>query len=214
MKQKNISKEDFDALSKVERLNLINSVSGYKSAHLLGTKSSSGQTNLAVFNSVVHLGSDPAMITFTLRPLTVERHSFENLKTMEYFTLNAISENITAKAHLTSGNFPKEISEFEHSGLTPEYLKGFYAPYVQESPIKIGCKFLNSYLIKENGCLVVVAAIEEIHIDENMLLDDYWVRLDKGKVVAINGIDGYALPQLLDRYYYVRSTATEVESKL
>jgi len=212
--QKHIPKSDLEQLSKVERLNLINSVSGYKSAHLLGTLSKDGQTNLAVFNSVVHLGSDPAMITFTLRPLTVERHSFENLKETEYFTLNAISADIIDKAHLTSGNFARDISEFDHTGLTPEYLKDFHAPFVQESPIKIGCKFLNSYLIKENGCLVVVASIEDIHIEEQMLLDDYWVRLDKGKVVAINGIDGYALPELLDRYYYVRSSATEVESKL
>jgi hypothetical protein len=32
--------------------------------------------------------------------------------------------------------------------------------------------------------------------------------LDKGKVVAINGLDGYALPELLDRLPYARSKNT------
>ena len=39
---------------------------------------------------------------------------------------------------------------------------------------------------------------------DEMLLEDGWVQLDMGGVVAINGLDGYALPKLLDRYPYAR----------
>ena len=67
-------KEDLEGFSKIYRLNLINSVTGYKSAHLVGTVSAEGTKNLAVFSSVVHLGSDPALIGFILRPTTVPRH--------------------------------------------------------------------------------------------------------------------------------------------
>ena len=41
------------------RLKFINSISGYKGVHLIGTKSKSGNTNLAIFNSIVHIGSSP-----------------------------------------------------------------------------------------------------------------------------------------------------------
>ena len=71
---------DLDGLSKIYRLNLINSITGYKSANLIGTQSLNGKTNLAIFSSVIHLGSNPALIGFVLRPTTVPRHTYSNLK--------------------------------------------------------------------------------------------------------------------------------------
>ena len=67
-------------MDKIYRLNLINSITGYKSAQLIGTQNNAGATNLAVFSSVIHLGSNPPLIGFILRPTTVPRHTFANLK--------------------------------------------------------------------------------------------------------------------------------------
>ena len=63
-----LTKEDIFKIDRIKRLNLINSVSGIKSANLIGTQSSDGYSNLAVFSSVVHLGSNPAYLGFVLRP--------------------------------------------------------------------------------------------------------------------------------------------------
>jgi len=63
---------------------------------------------------------------------------------------------------------------------------------------------MNEYLIQENGCLLVVASIEAIFYEEQLLTSDHWLQLDKGKVVAINGLDGYALPELLERFAFAR----------
>ena len=65
-------------------------------------------------------------------------------------------------------------------------------------------RILTSYLIEENGCIHVIASIEAIFYEEELLSPDNWLQLDKGKVVAINGLDGYALPQLLERFSYAR----------
>jgi len=70
---------------------LLNKVSGLKSANLIGTKSKEGQTNLAVFNSVVHIGANPPYLGFILRPTTVERHTYENIKETGVYTFNQIS---------------------------------------------------------------------------------------------------------------------------
>ena len=99
-------KKELESLSKIYRLNLINSVTGYKSAHLLGTTSSSGNENLAVFSSIVHLGSNPALIGFILRPTTVPRHSHANMKSTGIFTLNAITKYQIEDAHHTSAKYP------------------------------------------------------------------------------------------------------------
>jgi hypothetical protein len=50
-----ISRDDISKLEKVERLNLINSCTGYKSA-LIATKSVDGAVNVAIFSSITHLG--------------------------------------------------------------------------------------------------------------------------------------------------------------
>ena len=50
---------DIQGFSKIYRLNLINSITGYKSANLIGTRSNSGEENVAIFSSITHLGAIP-----------------------------------------------------------------------------------------------------------------------------------------------------------
>ena len=200
-----MDKSYFETLSKVPRLNLINSCMGYKSANLIGTVSKDGVTNLAVFSSITHLGSDPALLGFILRPTTVPRHTYSNLRESGYFSVNAISESFIRSAHQTSANYPKEVSEFEATGITVEWKQGVAVPFVDQSPVQLLCKYLNEYTIHENGTLHVIASIEKIYVNESMLSDDYWIQLDKGGVVSINGLDGYAKTELLERLPYARA---------
>ena len=198
------SKAEIAELNNRYRNNLINSISGYKSANLIGTISKTGTTNLAVFNSIVHLGSNPALLGFILRPTTVPRHSFSNMKENGVFTVNHIAKNQIEAAHHTSAKYPEEISEFDQTELNPVYKNDFAAPFVEGAPVQIACRYVNDYLIEENDTRLVVGAIEGVYIDDKMILDDGWVQLDLGKVVTINGLDGYALPQLIERFPYAR----------
>ena len=198
------SKETIDALAIRYKNNLINSISGYKSANLIGTKGNAGNTNLAVFNSVIHLGSNPALLGFILRPTTVPRHSYQNMKETEVFTINHISKDQIEDAHHTSAKYPENISEFDQTNLKEEYKADCFAPFIKDAPVQIACRYVNDYLIKENDTLLVVGAVEHIFVKDEMLLEDGYVQLDKGEVVTVNGIDGYALPQLLARFPYAR----------
>ena len=197
-------RKEIEDLAKIYRLNLINSVTGYKSAHLVGTCSEMGNENLAVFSSVVHLGSNPALIGFILRPTTVPRHSHANMKSTGVFTLNAISKDQIEEAHHTSAKYPEGVSEFDYTLLEPEKKKDWKAPYVKGAPIQMGCKYLNEYPIAENDTLLIIGSIENLYIKEGLLQEDGWVQLDKGEIVSINGLDGYALPSLLERFAYAR----------
>jgi len=197
-------KTAIETLGKVHRLNLINSCTGFKSANLIGTASREGKTNLAVFSSITHLGSDPALLGFILRPTTVPRHTYTNLKDLGYFSVNAISERFIRSAHQTSANYPEEVSEFEATGITSEWKQGILVPFVELSPVQLLCKYLNEYTIQENGTLHVIASIEKVYVNEAMLSEDYWIQLDKGGVVSINGLDGYAKTELIERLPYAR----------
>jgi flavin reductase (DIM6/NTAB) family NADH-FMN oxidoreductase RutF len=199
-----IDKTDFQALSKVPRLNLINSCMGFKSANLIGTVSNEGIYNLAVFSSITHLGSDPALLGFILRPTTVPRHTYSNIKETNYFSINAISEPLIEKAHQTSANYASQINEFEITGIDMELKKDYLVPFVKESPVQLLCKYKNEYLIQENNTIHIIASIEKIFVNDELLGADYWIQLDRGNVVAINGIDGYVKTELVKRFSYAK----------
>ncbi|MFV9482955.1 flavin reductase family protein [Christiangramia sp. ASW11-125] len=201
---KHIKASDIEEMEKIYRLNLVNSCTGYKSANLIATRSKSGNPNVAVFSSVTHIGSNPAMLGFVTRPLSVARNTYNNIRDTEYFTVNHIKDKMIEQAHQTAAKYDEEISEFNKTGLDEEYLDGFHAPYVKQSEVKLGCKYVNEYHIKENDTVLVVASIEHIYYDEGIQMPDGWLRLDDAGTVAVNGLDGYSLPSLLDRFHYAR----------
>ena len=196
--------DDIHGFSKLYRLNLINSITGYKSANMIGTKSDSGDENVAIFSSITHLGSNPALLHFTLRPNTVPRDTYKNIKENKVFTVNHVSLGQIEQAHHTSAKYDENISEFDQTQLESKYRLDWYAPFVKGSPVGLGCRYLNEYEIKENGCVLIIAAIEHVFVKDHLLQEDGWVKLESGEVVAINGLDGYALPQLQKRLEYAR----------
>lgn len=201
---KHISRDDISQMEKIERLNLINSCTGYKSASLIGTKSLDGKSNVAIFSSVTHLGSNPAIIGFIMRPTTVPRDTYKNIKETGFFTINHITVDMIADAHHTSANYDMGISEFDKTNLEEEYKNNIETPFVKGSPVQLYCKYMNEYYIKENDTIHVIASIENLFFEEDLEHTDGWLQLDKGQVVVINGLDGYCLPTLIDRYQYAR----------
>lgn len=195
---------DFSKMEKVERLNLINSCTGYKSANLIATKSTEGKSNIAIFSSVTHLGSDPALIGFIVRPTTVPRDTYKNIKETGYFTVNHVTAAMIADAHHTSANYEPGVSEFEKTNLEEEYKENISIPFAKGSPIQLYCKYVNEYYIKENNTIHVIASIEKLFYDEDLRHEDGWLQIDKGNVVTLNGLDAYCLPKLIDRYQYAR----------
>ena len=125
------TRKDIDQMEKIFRLNLINSCTGYKSANLIGTQSADGKTNLAVFSSITHLGSNPPLIGFVLRPTTVPRDSYRNIKASSLFTVNHIHHDTVADAHHTSAKYPEDVSEFSKTDFEPEYIDGFAKGFVE-----------------------------------------------------------------------------------
>ncbi|WP_121667122.1 flavin reductase family protein [Mesonia aquimarina] len=199
-----LNKEKIEDLEKLYRVNLVNSLSGYKSANLIATKSKDEITNVAIFSSVIHLGSNPPLLGFILRPTSVDRNTYDNLVSTQQFTVNHIHKDIIKDAHHTSAKYDGKISEFNKTDLTEEYKKSFYPPFVKEAKIQIGCKMVNYYFIKENNCRLIIGEIEHLFYEDNIQQNDGWLDLEKAQSVAINGLDAYAETQLLDRFAYAR----------
>jgi flavin reductase (DIM6/NTAB) family NADH-FMN oxidoreductase RutF len=198
----NFTRNDIEKMDKVKLLNLINSCRGYKSANLIVTKSLLDVVNIAVFSSVTHIGSNPPIIGFITRSLTVNRDTNNNLKENPFFTVNHITENIISYAHHTSAGYDENISEFDKTNLEKEYKETIEIPFVKNSPLQLLCKYVNQYHIAENDTVLIIATIENIFFKRYLLHKDYCLQFDRAKVVTINDLDGYALPLFIDGYAY------------
>ncbi|MEO9077297.1 MAG: flavin reductase [Gelidibacter sp.] len=186
------------------RINLINSCSGYKSANLIGTKSKDGISNVAVFSSMIHIGSDPALLGFFLRPITVVRNTYDNIKETSVFTINHIHEEILEDAHHTSAKYDDSSSEFDFTDLEEDYKTGFFAPFVKSSPVQIAMHYVEEYFIKANNTILLVGKIKDLYVQDHLLEKDGFINLSAGKIAAINGLDGYTIPTLKTRLEYQR----------
>ena len=103
-------KEDIKLLEKRYRAAFINSLSGFKSANLIGTRSIEAHTNLSIVSSAIHLGSDPALMGIIFRPDIVERHTLENIRSTGFFTMNHVGASFYDKAHQTSARYDRSVS--------------------------------------------------------------------------------------------------------
>jgi len=198
------TKADFQKLAKIPKINLLNGCTGYKSANLLVTKSKDNVTNVAIFSSITHLGSEPALLGFILRPTTVQRNTYQNIKENLYFTVNHVTAAMITDAHHTSASYDEFISEFDKTNLEEEYVDDIAIPFVKGSPVQLLCKYVNEYEIIENGTIHLIASIEQINVAENIVQKENWLRLDLENVVTVSGLDAYCLPKVIDRFDYAR----------
>ena len=199
-----IDSKQISEFSKVYRLNLINSITGYKPANLIGSKSTKGKTNLAIFSSVVHLGSKPPLIGIITRPNTVPRDTYRNIIESSYYTINHISKNMVERAHFTSAKFSEDESEFNHCNFDEEYIKGFNAPFVKESKVKIGMQLVEEKHIDANDTILIVGEVKNIIIDKKSLEEDGSVNLGRDETVCISGLDTYYETNKISKYPYAR----------
>ncbi|WP_350657653.1 hypothetical protein, partial [Psychrobacter sp. S1-30-MNA-CIBAN-0213] len=79
---------------------------------------------------------------------------------------------IYKQAHQTSARYDKDESEFAATGLTPEYLNEFAAPFVKESRLKYSVKFVENQHLAINGTELVIGEITDVYLDEVALQSD------------------------------------------
>lgn len=133
---KTFSNNQIKELDHLYKINLINSITGIKSANLIGSISNSGIVNVSVFSSVVHFGSAPPLLGMVFRPTTVARNTYENIKENRFYSINHIHQHIIKEAHHTSAKYPFEVNEFEMTALEEEYKLACPTPFVKGSQCK------------------------------------------------------------------------------
>lgn len=203
--EKSYTLEGIKNLPKEFRRNLINGLSGFKSLCLAGTADASGHTNLSLISSVIHVGANPPYMGMLMRPHTVPRHTLENILDQKYFTLNHIREEFMEQAHQASAKYPREESEFDAVGLTPEYSQIHSAPYVLEAYVKIGLQLVETHTLQCNETILVVGEIIELILPSAAVGEDGFIDLEACGTITVAGLDAYYHAQAISRLPYARA---------
>jgi flavin reductase (DIM6/NTAB) family NADH-FMN oxidoreductase RutF len=187
-----------------QRAHLINSIGGFKSVALIGSIDLQGQTNVAIFSSIVHIGSNPPLLSFIMRPDSVERHTLANILDTGFYTINHINAQIYEQAHQTSARYPKSMSEFDATGLTPQFKNEFVAPFVEESQIQLAMEFKERLDISINQTIMIIGEVKAIHFPSDCLAPDGFMNIEKAGTITVAGLDSYHTTQPLQRLPYAK----------
>lgn len=197
-------KSDLSQLDQRFRANLINSIGGFKSLCLIGTVDSNGLTNLAVFNSIIHIGANPPLIGFIVRPDSVDRHTLANILETKDYTINHVNEGIYKQAHQTSARYGKGTSEFTATGLGIDWKAECNAPFVTESKVQLGVQFKQRIDITLNKTILVIGEITQLYFPKTCLCEDGFLDIEKAESITCSGLDSYHTTQRIERLNYAK----------
>lgn len=199
-----IHKKEIAQLEQRYRNAFINSLAGFRQAVLVGTKSVDNHINLAIFNSLIHLGANPALFGLISRPGSVQRDTLQNIMATKDYTLNYIHAAQYKKAHQTSARYHKTVSEFDEAGFVPYYHSGCDAPFVEEAVVKIAMRFEDSIPIPLNGTVLIVGSIMQVDIQDGIVGGDGFVNLSASDVLISQGLDAYFVSSEIGRLPYAK----------
>ncbi len=195
---------DLGLLEQRFRTALINNLHGYKPLTLIGTKDSNGLDNLAVFSNLFHLGANPALLGFIVRPDSSPRHTLTNIRETKHFSLSHVTASQVKQAHQTSARYPEGVSEFDACGFTRYFTTQSEVPAVEGSPIKIWCTMEQEILLNSNGTHLIIGAIQYLEVDRQMLKSDGSLDFTLVDLVASGGLDTYYTGNRLFQLSYAK----------
>lgn len=199
-----LKKEDIAQLESRYRTTFVNSLAGFRQAVLVGTKSAKGEPNLAIFNSLIHLGANPALFGLISRPDSVQRDTLHNIVTTKEYTLNYVHASHYEKAHHTSARYDRGISEFEKAGFDEMYHVACKAPFVEDAIVKIAMKFEQCIDIPLNGTKLIIGSVIQFELADSLVGPDGFIALSEAEVLISQGLDAYFITKMIGRLPYAK----------
>lgn len=165
-----------------------------------------GKPNLAPYSFFNAFSSNPPILVFSSNRRVLDnttKDTLANLRDTGEVVINAVSYDIVRQMTVASVQFPKGVSEFEKSGLTPipsDLVKPFR---VKESPAHMECKVKEIITLGEHGGAghLVICEVIRIHLDEKVV--DERGRIDPHKIDLMGR---------MGRSYYVRASGAAVHT--
>ncbi|MDG3582446.1 flavin reductase family protein [Galbibacter pacificus] len=165
------------------------------------TMDKDGNVNLSPFSFFNVYSSKPPVMIFSANRRVRDnstKHTLENVLETKEVVVNIVNFAIVQQVSLSSTEYPKEVNEFEKSGLTmlkSDTVKPFR---VAESPVQFECKVNEVIALGDEGGAgnLIVCEVLKMHINEAVLGTDGKIDQHKIDLVSRMGSNWYCRANL------------------
>ena len=153
----------------------------------VSTIDTEGVLNLAPYSFFNAFSANPPIVGFSCGTRAsdgTKKDTLANVREIGECVINIVSYSFVRQMALTAFDFPKEVSEFEKSGLTP-LASDLVRPFrVEESHIQMECVVEQILTLSEEkgGGTLVLCRVLRMHINEDILDKN---RIDPRKLDAV-----------------------------
>lgn len=136
----------------------------------ISTRGASGVANCAPFSFFNVFSEDPPLVVvgFGLRAGGAAKDTLENIRQTGEFVVNLVDEATANAMHLSSEDFPPEVSEFEQAGLTTAPAVTVSHPRIAEAVACLECRVFQHVAIP-TGRELVIGTILLVHAREGVI---------------------------------------------
>jgi flavin reductase (DIM6/NTAB) family NADH-FMN oxidoreductase RutF len=129
----------------------------------ISTWSPNGVANCAPFSFFNVFSEEPPLCVIGINPRSdgLIKHSLKNIRRTKEFVVNLVDEDTANAMHLSSKEFPEDVSEFKEVGLTPVPAVTVQHPRIAEAAACLECKLER---------LIVISATRELVLGEIQLV--------------------------------------------
>lgn len=175
----------------------------------VSTKSAGGILNLAPFSFFTVISANPPIICFCPMNRGGERpkkDTLVNIEATKEFVVNIVSEDFCAKMNDCAGEYPPDVDEFAHSGLTPIPSDIVGPPRVKESRVNMECKLHGTVEVSSKflGGTLVMGEVVRFHVQDSMV--NQICEIDPDQLNAIGRMAGPTYVRTKDRFDMIRPT--------
>ncbi len=146
--------------------------------------------NVAPFSYFMPIGSRPPLLGVSIGLRDGEiKDTLANIRETGDFVINVVTEALAERMVRASGDWPKDVDEFEMAGLTRGPSELVRSPRVTESPVNLECRLFREVALGDAA--LVVGELVWAHVDDALLVDGR-VDVEKLRPIGRLGGDGYA----------------------
>ncbi len=174
-----------------------------------------GNPNLAPYSFFNAVCPNPPHVLFCTNVRGTDaspKDTLRNVRDTGEFIINIVTEATAAAMNLTAQELPATINEFEHAGLSALPSVMVKPPRVGESPINFECEVVQIVDLSDapGGGSVVIGRVVYLHIDDNVMIGDD--KIDLQKLQPVGRLAGAAYARVTDIFSLNRPPSQIKES--